>query len=61
VRFLIFLANTLKDGKVRKYLENNKYIKIKNSIDISTTISFDFKISNKYLKTIDNEYQREIA
>lgn len=60
VRFLIFLANTLKDGRVRKYLQENKYIKVKNGIDISTTISFDFKISSKYIKMIKNEYQREI-
>lgn len=60
VRFLIFLATTFKNWNVRKYLETNKYIKIKNGMDISSTISFDFKISSKYIKTIENEYQREI-
>jgi len=61
VRFLIFLATILKDWKVREYLKTNNYVNIEYLFDISSTISFDFKISSKYIKTIDNEYQREIA
>ncbi|MDD2745518.1 MAG: ATP-binding protein [Candidatus Gracilibacteria bacterium] len=59
VRFLIFLSTALKEGRVRKYLIEHKYIVVEQSIDTSSFIEFDFRVTKKYLNILLNEFERE--
>ncbi|HAO08922.1 MAG TPA: hypothetical protein DCQ50_18525 [Chryseobacterium sp.] len=60
VRILIFFASILKsDGKVREFLVSKNYVDIHDEQDISSRLSFPFRIRKYYKNKIDFEIEQE--
>lgn len=59
VPLLIFMATSLKNGRVRQYLESNKYILIESNVDKSSLLEFSFAIPSYYIETYQNALANE--
>lgn len=59
-QLLIFFSTSLiENGNVRKYLKEKWYIKIKKGTDISSRLSFEYRIPKWYLDKLKYEYETE--